>query len=174
MHISKVILTGYRATGKSSVGKKLASRLSFNFIDMDQLLEEREGTSIQEIVAAKGWPYFRGLEKNLLQESTNDTGVVIGTGGGAILHQEIWPQIMDSGLVVWLSADTDTICQRLLGDEKTQSQRPSLTGTDTYSEVTAVLAEREPLYRKGCHLSVDTGTMSIEEVVAVIERQLKG
>ncbi len=143
-----------------------------SFVDLDLVLEEREGGSIQEMVAAKGWQYFRALEKKLLKEYITKTKVVVGTGGGAVLHQEIWPMIMESGFVVWLRADQDTICRRLLGDEKTDEQRPSLTGTDTYSEVAAVLAEREPLYREGCHFSVDTGSMGIKDVVAAIEKEL--
>jgi len=165
---NNIILIGYRATGKSSVGRRLAAELGLGFFDMDQELELRQGQSISEMVADRGWPYFRGLEKELLTELTAKRGLVISTGGGAILHQDIWPQVKESGLVVWLTADRETICRRLLGDDQTASQRPTLTGTDPYAEIAMVLREREPLYRQGCHFSVDTGAMTIDEVVTLI------
>ena len=96
---------------------------------------------------------------------------MISTGGGAILHQDVWPRIKAAGLVVWLTADQQTICRRLTCDEQTASQRPTLTGTDPYAEIAAVLREREPLYREGCHFSVDTGAITIEQVVDLIVRR---
>ncbi len=165
---SGIFLIGYRATGKTSVGKRLAARLGLSFFDMDQELEKRQGQSIAEMVAAQGWPYFRALEKGLLTELTARRGLVISTGGGAILHQDVWPQVKEAGLVVWLTADHQTICRRLMADDQTASQRPALTGQDPYAEIAAVLLEREPLYRAGCHFSVDTAAMTIDEVVALI------
>ena len=167
MH-NTIILIGYRATGKSSVGQRLAERLDLRFIDMDHELEERQGRSISEMVADQGWPYFRALEKGLLTDLIHKPGLVISTGGGAILHQEIWPRVMASGLVVWLTADRQIICQRLMADEWTASQRPALTSSDTCAEIAEVLAIREPLYRAGCHLTMDTGAMGVDEVVELI------
>ena len=163
-----IILIGYRATGKTSVGKGLAERLGLCFLDMDQELEQRHGKSIAEIVAAQGWPYFRALEKALLLELATRSGLVISTGGGAILHQDIWPLVKASSLVVWLTADRETIRQRLLADGRTPSQRPALTASDACAEITSILAEREPLYRAGCHLTVDTGTLAINDIVTRI------
>jgi len=168
---NNIILIGYRATGKSSVGRGLAAELGLGFFDMDQELELRQGQSIAEMVADRGWPYFRGLEKGLLTELASRRGLVISTGGGAILHQDVWPRIKAAGLVVWLTADQQTICRRLTCDEQTASQRPTLTGTDPYAEIAAVLREREPLYREGCHFSVDTGAITIEQVVDLIVRR---
>lgn len=172
MHYDKVILIGYRATGKSSVGKILARHLSFRFLDMDKVIEERTGCSIQAMVAKNGWQFFRDKEKELLAELASQNNLVIATGGGAILHQEIWQGLKESGLVVWLTADRETICGRLLGDQKTSGQRPALTDTDTFSEVDKVLTEREPLYRSGSHISIDTGSLNLDQVVAAIEKEI--
>lgn len=171
---NQIILIGYRATGKTSIGKRLAALLGLYFFDMDLELEQRQGRSIAELVTAQGWPYFRALEKELLTELAARNGLVISTGGGAILHQDVWPTIKASGLVVWLTADRATICQRLLADEQTASQRPALTAGGLYAEITKVLMEREPLYRAGCHFSVDTGSMEIDDIVALIAARAKG
>ena len=174
MQISKIILIGYRATGKSTVGKLLAAKLSFDFVDMDKLIEARENTQISDMVDKKGWPYFRNKEKHLLEELINqENNLVIATGGGAILHQEIWSKVMAAGMVVWLMADKATICARLAGDSRTSSQRPSLTGSGTEQEVTSVLTEREPLYKAGCHITVDTGTKDIVQISESIHTKLE-
>lgn len=166
--LKQIILIGYRATGKTSVGKRLAAQLGLPFFDMDQELEKRCGLSITALVAAKGWPYFRALEKELLAELIGNHNRVISAGGGAILHQDVWPRLKESSLVVWLTADRETICRRLMGDKQTASQRPALTSSDTYAEIAAVLEERDPLYRAGCHFSVDTGALGIDEIVEMI------
>lgn len=166
--LKQIILIGYRATGKTSVGRRLAAQLGLSFLDMDSELEKRCGQSIATLVAARGWPYFRALEKALLTELTDGHERVISTGGGAILHQEIWPRLKESSLVIWLMADQQTICQRLLGDTQTGSQRPALTSSDTIAEIASVLQEREPLYRAGCHFSVDTGALGIDDIVGMV------
>ena len=166
---SNIILTGYRATGKSSIGKLLATRFSFNFVDMDKVIEQREGQTINAMVTNNGWPFFREKEQQLLEELITNHNQIISTGGGAILHQDTWPEVMSAGVVVWLTADQKTICKRLISDQNTANQRPSLTDSDTFAEVAAVLKEREPLYKKGCHLSVATDMKSLQQIASDIE-----
>ncbi len=164
----KIILTGYRACGKSLVGRLLAQRLGFDFLDMDKEIEAREDCSISEMVAAHGWPYFRECERKLLEELVDREGLVVATGGGAILHEEVWSRLQVSGLVVWLSADTATIAARLAADAVSAGQRPSLTGDSITLEIESVLAERLPLYEKGSHLRIDTGSRRPAEIVEVV------
>jgi len=169
MHYSKIFLIGYRATGKTTVGKLLSSQLFFEFVDMDKVIEARENTPIREMVDRYGWDYFRNKEYRLLEELIlQHNNLVVATGGGAILHQEIWPKVMAAGMVVWLTADLETICSRLADDPKTTSQRPSLTGNGTAQEIASVLAERKPLYQAGSHLSIDTGNKTIPEIVETV------
>lgn len=168
-HSQTIVLTGYRATGKSSVGKALGARLGFEFIDMDKVIEARAGQSISTLVAARGWEGFRAMEKGLLRELAADTSAaVVATGGGAILHEEIWPAVMAAATVVWLSADPATICARLLADNATAGQRPSLTGDDVCREVEEVLARREPLYQRWNHMCIDTAHRGVDEIVELI------
>lgn len=173
MPYDKLILIGYRATGKSTVGKLIARRLSLQFLDMDQVIEERAGRSIQEIVATDGWPAFRQQEKELLTELAARQNLVVATGGGAVLHQESWARLKETGLVVWLTADRETIRARLRQDQKTPGQRPALTGTDSFSEISKVLTEREPLYRQSSHLAIDTAQASVAQIAAHLENIMK-
>ena len=170
---NKIILTGYRATGKSTVGRLLAARLGFEFLDLDEEIVRRAGRSIREMVATYGWEYFRDLERQALRDLVERDRVVVATGGGAILHREAWQALKKTGLVVWLTADLATIGQRLRADQATAAQRPSLTGQDVLTEVAAVLAERQPLYQAGSHLTIDTATLSAEQAAATIVRALE-
>ncbi len=165
---SKIILTGYRATGKTCVGQEVARQLDWLFVDTDALIVKRAGREISEIVRRYGWDYFRAQEKQALKSLIERTGVVIATGGGAIIHQDIWPELMTSGLVVWLKAEKETICQRLRGDDNSAGQRPSLTGETICQEIAAVLKERQPLYRRGSHLAVDTAALDIAAAAKII------
>jgi shikimate kinase len=166
----KIILVGYRATGKSSVGRLLAERLNLGFIDTDEVLTARHG-EISELVRERGWEYFRARERELLEELADMREAVISTGGGAVLHQDIWPRLKETALVVWLTSDLETIIKRLESDAASESQRPSLTGSDIQVEAAKVLAEREPLYRKTSHLQVDS-TKALADVVSEIEEAL--
>ncbi|NTV13560.1 MAG: shikimate kinase [Desulfobulbaceae bacterium] len=163
----KIILVGFRATGKSSVGRLLAAHLGVDFLDMDQVLTARHG-EISRMVAEHGWEWFRTREKELLRELIDQKEGVIATGGGAVLHQELWPALRATGLVVWLTSTLELICQRLTLDPVSGSQRPSLTGGDIRAETATVLAEREPLYRAAAHLSVDSNR-PVAEVAGEIE-----
>ena len=148
----------------------LAEKLDVSFIDMDDVLVARHG-EISDLVKEKGWDYFRAREKELLEELVATREAVISTGGGAVMHRDIWQELKETGLVVWLTSDLDNICRRLGEDPASNVQRPSLTGKDIRSEAETILAEREPLYREGSHLEVDSNR-PLDEVVADIEEHL--
>ena len=167
----KVILTGYRATGKSTVGRILADKLGWLFMDTDREIEKREGCSIAQMVAEQGWDFFRGLERDILLELVPVQNIVIACGGGAILHKDAWETLKAVSLVVWLTADPETICQRLAADSRTADQRPALTDSDIFNEVREVLAQRQPLYRQGSHLEIAT-TIPAAEIADQIAAEL--
>jgi shikimate kinase len=164
----KIILVGYRACGKTSVAEYLGELFSVNFLDMDHEIVKKNGP-IEKIVAQKGWPFFRKLEKQLLQELSLAENLILSTGGGAVLHQDIWPGLKKNSFVVWLTASPDVICQRLAGDLDSASQRPSLTDMGLLPEVKTVLKEREPLYRKSSHFKVNTESHSPPEIAEIIK-----
>ena len=163
-----LVLIGYRATGKTAVGALLAARLGRPFLDLDQVLEAEAGQSITALVAAAGWPEFRRREKELVARYGRACGQVLATGGGAVLDPENAKILRENGVVVWLTAEPDTIQERLSRDQEEVSQRPSLTGGGTLDEVGAVLRSREPLYAAAAHIVIDTAGKSLDQVVAKI------
>jgi len=169
----KVILTGYRATGKSSIGKILADLLGFDFIDTDHAIEKRQGESIAEMVGRGGWDMFRKKEEDMLLELARRTNIVIATGGGSVMHENAWKTLRNNALSVWLTADIKTICQRLAADSDTDDQRPPLTEMGTMDEISMVLNERQPLYEKSSDLTINTEGKTPEKVAEVISAELK-
>ncbi len=160
-----LVLIGYRATGKTAVGALLARKLGRAFVDLDQVLEEEMGRSIAELVAEKGWAEFRRREKELVARYGQTRGLVLATGGGAVLDPENVEVLRKNGVVIWLQAEPATIRDRLRRDEPKESQRPSLTGSGTLDEVTEVLRTRTPLYVAAAHVVIDTAGHSVPQVV---------
>jgi shikimate kinase len=169
----KVILTGYRGTGKSSIGKILADLLGFDFIDTDEALEKRAGETIAEMVGRGGWDLFRRREENLLLEVAGTRHMVIATGGGSVMHEKAWEKLRRNGLAVWLTADVKTICHRLAADSETDDQRPPLTEMGTMNEIAMVLEQRRPLYEKSSDIILHTEGKKPEEVAEIIVEELK-
>jgi shikimate kinase len=167
-----VYLIGCRAVGKSSIGAKLAQKLGYAFLDTDTLVIEKLGCSVAESVSREGWQKFRELEREVLLQLTKRTSCVVATGGGAILHRGVWAQLKKQGLVVWLTADLKTLCERISGDQNSEELRPSLTGKNVCQELEEVLAERTPLYRETADFTVDTGIMTVATAVIHIEKYL--
>jgi len=171
----KIFLIGYRATGKSAVGERVASLMGWSFHDLDLFIEEKTGVSIKEIVEKKGWGPFRQLEKEALEEYLRGPGKrVVACGGGAVLHREFWPEIKKVALVVWLKAKIETILARMANDSKTETQRPTLCNGMTLSqEIATVLAERTPLYEKFSHIAIDTDAYLPDLIAEQIVKEYK-
>lgn len=163
-----IFLIGFRAVGKTTVGRQLADRLGFSFLDTDILICEKKGATVNDIVQAEGWDGFRRCEQEVLQGLGEQRRCVIATGGGAILHRHLWPLLKEHGPVVWLTADPDILCQRILADSASDGLRPSLSGIGVCEEVREILALREPLYRETADIIVDTGKLSVPEVLELI------
>ena len=164
----RIIFTGFRGTGKSAVGRKIAEQTGFIFFDTDDTLEEELGCTVCDYVRRAGWPVFREKERRLLARLAGVRPAVIATGGGAIMHQAEWQSLRQNSRVIWLRATAATIRQRLDQDCETATQRPSLTGCDPLAEIESVLATREPLYRAGSDISIDTDGRTQDEIVALI------
>lgn len=167
-----VYLIGCRAVGKSSIGKALAKKLSYAYLDTDTMITDSQGKNVAEIVAANGWSHFREKEKEVLMQLIHRDHCVVATGGGAIVHTELWPPLKEQGIVVWLRAELDTLCKRIQKDTQTDTLRPSLTGGDICQELEEVLKERSQLYAAAADFTIDTGLMDVDEAVAEIESNL--
>ncbi len=168
-----IFIIGYRCTGKSSTGAKLAKKLGFDFIDADIMLVEKYKSTISDIVAQKGWDAFRKMEKDVTGNICKLNNVVVATGGGVILDPENIDAIKKSGIVIWLCAEPDTIYRRISGDEKTDEFRPSLTDKGLYKEVEETLDFRKPLYTKAMDFYIDTDNIDIDEVVDLSLKEIK-
>jgi shikimate kinase len=161
-----IFLIGFRAVGKTTIGRALADRLGFTFLDTDLLICEKKGATVKAIVQAEGWDGFRRCEQEVLRGLGGLRRCVIATGGGAVLHQPLWPLLKEHGHVVWLTAEPDIICQRIQADSASDTLRPSLlSGKAVCAEVREILALREPLYRETADIIVDTGKLSVSEIL---------
>lgn len=165
-----IFLVGYRAVGKSTIGRLLGQELSLDFIDLDDWICDNARKSVPEIVESEGWAGFRKREYDALVETSFMVDTVVATGGGAVLHETIWPVLKECGYVVWLTARTKTLCERLAAD---YGQRPSLTDAGLLQEIEAVLTERLPLYTKVADLIIQTDDMSIDDAVQKISQEFK-
>ena len=165
-------LIGYRGTGKSTVGMRLARRLKWDWLDADNELERRAGRTIKEIFATDGEPTFRQLEREVLVELLTRQRLVLSTGGGCVQNVETRRDLCAAGPVVWLRASVETIASRILHDKTTNARRPNLTATGGFDEIRVLLAQREPLYRDCATITVDTEGLSLNEVVTRVVSQL--
>ena len=165
-----IFLIGFRAVGKTTVGRDLAAQLAYDFLDTDQIICQRKGVSIETIVSEEGWEEFRRQEKEVLSEFSLCRNCVVATGGGAIMHRQPWQILRQNSLVVWLTASPDILISRFRLDEGKGENRPSLTGRDMATEIRDVLAQREPLYRETAHLTIATEMLQVSQIVDRIQQ----
>lgn len=163
-----VILIGYRASGKTAVGRRLSALLGIPFYDTDEMIRQRTGKSVRQIVTEGGWPAFRTFEKAVVAGLSGLDGVVIALGGGAVMEKENVEALKGKGHFIWLQADETSILERMGRETAGDEQRPPLRGGGTAEEVREMLAERIPLYRANADLAVDTTGRSIEQLAVEI------
>jgi len=162
--VPQVILTGFMATGKTEVGRRLARRLGRPFVDVDGLVEAAAGQSVAAIFATHGEVRFRELERAAVAEACRVPEAVVATGGGTMLDPENRRRLAAAGPIVCLAAPAEEILRRI-GDPAT---RPLLAnGGDRLARVRALLAERAPTYALSTH-TVDTAGLDVEQVVETV------
>jgi shikimate kinase len=154
-----IALVGFMAVGKSAVGRSLAKKLGLRFVDLDRLIERKEGQKIREIFA-KGEPYFRQLEKHTLADILRHSGQVIATGGGVLLDEENLALLRERALLIRLSASVDVLLARSGGGSK----RPLLSGVDRRAKIKTLLEQRESRYAQA-HVTIDTSDLTVHQVV---------
>lgn len=164
----RIVLIGYRGTGKTTVGRLLANRLGWEFADADDLIEATAGKSVAAIFAAEGEVGFRDREAAALRTLSQREKLVLATGGGAILRTENREVLRSAGFVAWLTATPETVWARLQGDPATASRRPNLTATGGIEEVRNLIVARTPLYEELADFVADADTLSPEAVAGAI------
>lgn len=166
-----IFLIGPRGSGKTTIAQLLAARLGWNWVDADAVIEEHAGRSIREIFADEGERGFRERERAVIGELCQRHRHVIATGGGAVLDPNTRRRLTQSGWVVWLTADVDTLWGRITGDPVTAERRPALREGGR-EEVARIVAERAAIYEECAHTKCDTGTRTAEEIADEIVRWL--
>ena len=139
-----LILTGMMGVGKSTIGKRLANKLSYTFIDIDSLIEKKEGCSISLIFKKKGEDYFRTLESDVSLQALKKHNSVISLGGGAFLNKSIRILSKKKGVSFWLDVEVDDLIKRLAKTKK----RPLLIKKNLSDEVKKIYLNRKKTYNE--------------------------
>lgn len=164
---ARIFLIGPMGAGKSAVGRLLAQRLGYRFVDSDRALEERTGVDIPRIFDVEGEEGFRSREQLILQELTQLSGIVLATGGGAVIREGNRACLQERGIVVYLRTTVDTQLVRTR-----HSQRPLLQTRDPRSRLQELMLARAPLYEALADITVDTDHGTIAAIVDDIIQQL--
>jgi shikimate kinase len=169
-----IALVGYRGSGKSTIGRRLADRLWQKFVDTDDLIVKKAGKNIREIFEQQGEAAFRDLEVQAVAEACKLVDHVIAMGGGAVLREENRKAMKDAGLkVIYLRAEPDELLKRIEADTATAATRPSLTPLGGgIEEVRRMLDEREPLYRSVMTGELDVTHLTPQDAVVYVTRLL--
>ena len=162
--MKNIVLVGFMGTGKSVVGKRLAVKLNRDFVELDELIEKKENMPIKDIFEKKGEPYFRQVEKEVVKEASQRKNIVISAGGGAIIDEENFKNLKNSGTIICLKASPETILRRT----KDLKTRPLLNVSDQKKQIEELLKKREIYYNKA-DLSIETDNLSVDEVVSKID-----
>lgn len=156
-----IILVGMMGAGKTTIGRQLAKLLNREFIDLDLALEARCGVPVAMIFDIEGEAGFRRRESQLLDEYSQRPGIVLATGGGAVLADENRRMLKERGLVVYLRASADELYQRVARDR----QRPLLQTANPRARLAELLAQRAPLYDEVAMVTFDTSSAPVSQAV---------
>jgi len=160
----RIVLIGYRCTGKTSVGKRIAKRLGIPFYDTDELIQSDAGKTIREMVDEEGWDAFRAQERAIIKKLPSSADAVIAAGGGAIMNAENREVLRRNGFCVWLTADVKTIVERMRDDRTSDAQRPPLSGQSLEQETAEVFEARKPIYQALADCTIDTSGKGIDAI----------
>ncbi|MGO4736441.1 shikimate kinase [Bosea sp. 2KB_26] len=168
-----VVLVGMMGSGKSSVGRRLATRLGLPFVDADVEIETAAGMTIPEIFAQRGETEFRDGERRVISRVlATRAPLVLATGGGAFMNAETRERIIELGISIWLKADADVLMRRV----RKRSNRPLLQTADPEATMRRMLAEREPVYALA-DVTVtsrdDPHEVVVEEAIVALDRHLR-
>ncbi len=159
--VRPIFLVGMMGVGKTTIGRQLAAALGREFVDLDQAIEARCGVRVATIFDIEGEAGFRRRETAALDEYTRRPGLVLATGGGAVLSEANRRMLSERGCVVYLRAGVDELYRRVARDRG----RPMLRADDPRQRIVDLLAQREPLYESVADVTLDTGDQPIIQVL---------
>jgi shikimate kinase len=167
-----VVLIGYRGSGKTTIGKRLADRLWQKFVDVDDIIVRMAGKSITRIFAEDGEPHYRDIESAALKEALTLPDHVVALGGGTCGREENRRMIKESGRkVIYLKCDPEVLLARAQADPRSAETRPPLTHLDGgIEEIHYLLEKREPLYREVKTGEIDVTNLTPDEAMVYIAR----
>lgn len=162
----RIALVGFMGSGKTEVGRILAKKIGYQFVDFDEVIEEETGLSIREIFEKHGEKYFRRKEKEILRRFSKESNMVAATGGGIIEDEENRKELKENWFTVFLNLPFEIAYQRI----KEDINRPKARGKR--EEVESLFYKRESLYKEASHLVVYTKDLSAFEVASYIAKRL--
>lgn len=155
-----IILTGFMGTGKTTLGRLLAKRIGYVFIDTDSLIEEQIGQTITELFQTQGEAVFRKLEAELVEELAQKEGLVIATGGGLVLNPKNVATLSKTGKIICLTASSEEILARISNQK---GIRPLLQEKDPQAKIIELLQHRAATYQQFSQLS--TSKQTLEQLI---------
>lgn len=169
MPFNNIFLVGPMGAGKSTVGRQLADALSFSFRDSDQEIQRRTGVDIPTIFEYEGEEGFRQRERQVIKELTEETGIVLATGGGAVLRPDNRQDLASRGVVIYLRCSPEQQFSRTSRDRN----RPLLHTEDPLERLRELMEVRDPLYKQVADLLVSTERRGTSSVVKEIRKRLE-
>jgi shikimate kinase len=162
-----IVLVGMMGSGKTTAAKVLAERTHRRLVSTDEMVEHRAGQKVKDIVAKHGWDHFRKLESSVVEEISQQHGLVIDCGGGVVLDRQNLKWLKVNGIVFYLDAPPDVLYERIKND----SNRPLIQVANPQAELEKIYAERFPLYSQA-DFTIDASDQSIDVPVAQILKKL--
>jgi shikimate kinase/3-dehydroquinate synthase len=165
---SNFFLVGLMGSGKTTIGRALAKRLGLRFVDADHEIEARTGATIPLIFEIEGEASFRQREADVIRDLTAQQGIVLATGGGAVLNEQSRHYLRERGTVIYLRASVASLVQRTSHDRN----RPLLQTVDPKAKIESLARERGPLYEEVAHVVIETGRPNVQAIVQNILSQI--
>ena len=163
----KIFLVGFMGSGKTTIGKRLAEPIGFDFVDTDRFIEMQQGMTVSELFARHGETAFRKMERNILLEMKKIDYAVVSTGGGLPCHNNNMDVMLANGKVVYLKTSPQALAHRLV---RSCTERPLIkgkTGIELRQYIEEKLTEREPFYSRA-HIVVQTESFSMEKLLQTL------
>lgn len=159
-NFKRIVLIGFRGTGKSTIGKQLAANLGWKYFSTDEQIEKKEGKTIDLIVKKKGWKHFREVEADVIDELQSFPNLVIDAGGGIVENENNIKKLSISSIVIWIDAQIEDIINRL----QEIKNRPLLNKDNLIEDIEFNYKRRQTIYKRCSDLRFDTSIETPENI----------